>query len=62
MLEIVHIQCSGEAPKALTVNVTFSRDAYLGMFFGVRRAMAVRECTMVSINRILCLELFILLN
>lgn len=54
MLEIIHVHDTGDVPKALTVNGIFSRDVYADMHTGVRKAVAVMDCTMVSINRIFC--------
>lgn len=53
-LEIIHVHYTGDVPKALTVNGIFSRDVYVGMLTGVRKAVAVMDCTTVSINSIFC--------
>lgn len=52
MLEIIHVHYTGDVPKALAVNGIFSRDVYVGMGTGVRKAVADTDCTIVSINRI----------
>lgn len=57
MLEVIHVHYTGDVPKAVTVNGIFSRDVYGGMHTGVRKAVAVMDCTTVSINRS-CVESF----